>query len=143
MVSRSEVDLLDIRAEYKRMYGKSLYADITVSLRAVVFPVHLPKDACGSLGSFIQCVMKVPSMLSPFMFLWFLTWRCSLVVLTRRPGKIVKDIGCLLAILPSKYIVFLAISHRGSTSRSFLQASYSQMKMALCTVLHDTSYVQT
>ncbi|POI20813.1 hypothetical protein CIB84_015440 [Bambusicola thoracicus] len=32
MVSRSEVDLLDIRAEYKRMYSKSLYADITVSL---------------------------------------------------------------------------------------------------------------
>ncbi|NXS73211.1 ANX11 protein, partial [Pandion haliaetus] len=29
MVSRSEVDLLDIRAEYKRMYGRSLYADIT------------------------------------------------------------------------------------------------------------------
>ncbi|XP_032047349.1 annexin A11 [Aythya fuligula] len=29
MVSRSEVDLLDIRAEYKRMYGKSLYTDIT------------------------------------------------------------------------------------------------------------------
>uniref|UniRef100_A0A8C3T7F6 Annexin n=1 Tax=Chelydra serpentina TaxID=8475 RepID=A0A8C3T7F6_CHESE len=29
MVSRSEVDLLDIRAEYKRMYGKSVYADIT------------------------------------------------------------------------------------------------------------------
>lgn len=29
MVSRSEVDLLDIRAEYKRMYGKSLYHDIT------------------------------------------------------------------------------------------------------------------
>ncbi|XP_010712435.1 annexin A11 [Meleagris gallopavo] len=29
MVSRSEVDLLDIRAEYKRLYGKSLYADIT------------------------------------------------------------------------------------------------------------------
>lgn len=32
MVSRSEVDLLDIRKEYKRMYGKSLYTDITVSL---------------------------------------------------------------------------------------------------------------
>ncbi|EPY84604.1 annexin A11 [Camelus ferus] len=29
MVSRSEVDLLDIRAEYKRLYGKSLYQDIT------------------------------------------------------------------------------------------------------------------
>ncbi|KFP71990.1 Annexin A11, partial [Acanthisitta chloris] len=29
MVSRSEVDLLDIRAEYKRMYGRSLYTDIT------------------------------------------------------------------------------------------------------------------
>ncbi|NXJ16115.1 ANX11 protein, partial [Odontophorus gujanensis] len=29
MVSRSEVDLLDIRAEYKRMYGTSLYTDIT------------------------------------------------------------------------------------------------------------------
>ncbi|KAM4703634.1 annexin A11 [Rhinophrynus dorsalis] len=29
LVSRSEVDLLDIRLEYKRMYGKSLYTDIT------------------------------------------------------------------------------------------------------------------
>ncbi|NXX88892.1 ANX11 protein, partial [Centropus bengalensis] len=29
MVSRSEVDLLDIRGEYKRMYGRSLYTDIT------------------------------------------------------------------------------------------------------------------
>ncbi|KAE8591388.1 hypothetical protein XENTR_v10018435 [Xenopus tropicalis] len=29
MVSRSEVDLLDIRSEYKRMYGRSLYTDIT------------------------------------------------------------------------------------------------------------------
>ncbi|NWT18688.1 ANX11 protein, partial [Vireo altiloquus] len=29
MVSRSEVDLLDVRAEYKRMYGRSLYTDIT------------------------------------------------------------------------------------------------------------------
>lgn len=30
MVSRSETDLLDIRMEYKRLYGKSLYHDITV-----------------------------------------------------------------------------------------------------------------
>lgn len=29
MVSRSETDLLDIRSEYKRMYGKSLYHDIS------------------------------------------------------------------------------------------------------------------
>ncbi|XP_004615500.1 annexin A11 [Sorex araneus] len=29
LVSRSEIDLLDIRAEYKRLYGKSLYHDIT------------------------------------------------------------------------------------------------------------------
>uniref|UniRef100_A0A8B9MJN9 Annexin n=1 Tax=Accipiter nisus TaxID=211598 RepID=A0A8B9MJN9_9AVES len=38
MVSRSEVDLLDIRAEYKRMYGRSLYADITVRLGDFMFP---------------------------------------------------------------------------------------------------------
>lgn len=30
MVSRSEIDLLDIRMEYKRLYGKSLYHDISV-----------------------------------------------------------------------------------------------------------------
>ncbi|XP_029465352.1 annexin A11 isoform X2 [Rhinatrema bivittatum] len=29
LVSRSEVDLMNIRAEYKTMYGKSLYTDIT------------------------------------------------------------------------------------------------------------------
>ncbi|KAK2501356.1 hypothetical protein MC885_020421 [Smutsia gigantea] len=29
MVSRSEIDLLDIRLEYKRLYGKSLYHDIS------------------------------------------------------------------------------------------------------------------
>ncbi|XP_043911702.1 annexin A11 isoform X2 [Protopterus annectens] len=29
MVSRSEIDMLDIREEYKRMYGKSLYTDIS------------------------------------------------------------------------------------------------------------------
>lgn len=29
LVTRSEIDLLDIRAEYKRLYGKSLYHDIT------------------------------------------------------------------------------------------------------------------
>lgn len=33
MVSRSEVDMLDIRQEYVRNYGKSLYTDISVSIR--------------------------------------------------------------------------------------------------------------
>lgn len=94
MVSRSEVDLLDIRAEYKRMYGKSLYSDITVSLRALVCPIHLPEDACGDLGSFIHHVMKVPNLLSSYAFFWFFTWRCSLVALTRKPRKIVGDTLC-------------------------------------------------
>lgn len=40
MVSRSEIDLLDIRMEYKRLYGKSLYHDIAV--RAL-----WGMDACG------------------------------------------------------------------------------------------------
>lgn len=31
MVSRSEVDMLDIRQEYLKTYGKSLYTDISVS----------------------------------------------------------------------------------------------------------------
>lgn len=34
MVSRSEVDMLDIRQEYVKNYGKSLYTDISVSIRA-------------------------------------------------------------------------------------------------------------
>lgn len=42
MVSRSEVDLLDIRAEYKRMYGRSLYQDITVRLGDLIFPAMTP-----------------------------------------------------------------------------------------------------
>lgn len=32
MVSRSEVDMLDIRQEYVRNYGKSLYTAISVSV---------------------------------------------------------------------------------------------------------------
>lgn len=31
MVSRSEVDMLDIRQAYVKAYGKSLYTDISVS----------------------------------------------------------------------------------------------------------------
>lgn len=31
MVSRSETDMLDIRQEYMKNYGKSLYNDISVS----------------------------------------------------------------------------------------------------------------
>lgn len=47
MVSRSEVDLLDIRAEYKRMYGKSLYTDITVRLFSFFF--FFPPDVASFL----------------------------------------------------------------------------------------------
>ncbi len=33
MVTRSEVDMLDIRQEYMKNYGKSLYTAISVSTR--------------------------------------------------------------------------------------------------------------
>lgn len=52
MVSRSELDLLDIRAEYKRMYGKSLYHDITVRARgAKALPVSFPSPYAWPTGA--------------------------------------------------------------------------------------------
>lgn len=53
MVSRSEVDLLDIRAEYKRMYGRSLYSDITVRLGDLPFLAWHP-SCCQSTAPCAQ-----------------------------------------------------------------------------------------
>uniref|UniRef100_A0A3B4E9Y9 Annexin n=1 Tax=Pygocentrus nattereri TaxID=42514 RepID=A0A3B4E9Y9_PYGNA len=39
MVTRSEMDMLDIRQEYLRNYGKSLYTDISVSLHTCLLTV--------------------------------------------------------------------------------------------------------
>ncbi|XP_018095784.1 uncharacterized protein LOC100036940 isoform X2 [Xenopus laevis] len=49
MVSRSEVDLLDIRTEYKRMYGKSLYTDITFYLLTGRHIWRLQEDSAKTL----------------------------------------------------------------------------------------------
>lgn len=57
MVSRSEIDLLDIRMEYKRLYGKSLYHDISV--RAFSGLTGLP------LGVPLACGPPWPPPLSP------------------------------------------------------------------------------
>lgn len=46
MVSRSEVDMLDIRKAYLHTYGKSLYTAISVSHTVLVFEAccfHLPE----------------------------------------------------------------------------------------------------
>lgn len=59
MVSRSEVDLLDIRAEYKRMYGRSLYSDITVSPGDLPCPAMTPlmlEECCSLCWAAVTCI---------------------------------------------------------------------------------------
>lgn len=61
MVSRSETDLLDIRSEYKRMYGKSLYHDISVwpCCRQTGLPFGIPVTCGTSLLRVAVCLASV------------------------------------------------------------------------------------
>lgn len=47
MVSRSEVDMLKIRSEFKRKYGKSLYYYIQVSRTVTCWPSRGPQSPRG------------------------------------------------------------------------------------------------
>lgn len=47
MVSRSEVDMLKIRSEFKRKYGKSLYYYIQVSRTVTCWPSRGPQSPQG------------------------------------------------------------------------------------------------
>lgn len=52
MISRSEVDMLKIRSEFKRKYGKSLYYYIQVSPRYHVTRTAIQGPSGGSVFSY-------------------------------------------------------------------------------------------
>lgn len=74
MVSRSEIDLLDIRMEYKRLYGKSLYHDITVRASAGHWAAcgHPTQLRTCLATSTVPCSAWVSCFLSPFTFHLFI-----------------------------------------------------------------------
>ena len=50
IVSRSELDLLDIRAEYKKLFGCSLYSQLEVStLREEIKFMLITTDKCSTV----------------------------------------------------------------------------------------------
>ena len=50
MVSRAEIDMLDIRANFKRLYGKSLYSFIKVGSLALAQGKALKRGWGSGLG---------------------------------------------------------------------------------------------
>lgn len=49
LVSRSEIDLLDIRAEYKKLFGRTLYSELEVRMQTCTD--HLLQDRTDPINS--------------------------------------------------------------------------------------------
>ncbi|XP_058267423.1 annexin A3b [Hemibagrus wyckioides] len=66
MVSRSEIDLMDIKAEYKKMYSRSLYSDIKSDTTG-----DYEKTLLGICGSQDACLMVDSDQLPPWSSIQF------------------------------------------------------------------------
>lgn len=69
MVSRGEIDMLDIRAEFKKLYQRSLYKEISVS---ILHSYKLFRTGSGHLPLFFQiCLSPV---VHNFLIFRFISW---------------------------------------------------------------------
>lgn len=80
MVTRSEVDMLDIRQEYIKTYGKSLYTDISVSIS----PHHYTNSNTHTHTSTSNNATAIEQVRHSSMMFWTSLLMCLLLSMTGR-----------------------------------------------------------